>query len=65
MTFSAYRVHWFRSSALRTRWWEEATLLPEEMRRMVRFFKRFELDWMKRAKDLSATDAARAAYARK
>lgn len=40
-------------------------LLPEEMRRIVRFFKRFELDWMKRAEDLNGLDAARAAYARK
>ncbi|THG92529.1 hypothetical protein EW026_g8398, partial [Hermanssonia centrifuga] len=42
-------VHWFRSSALRSRWDEEQRLLLEEMARTVRFFMYYEQKWKREA----------------
>ncbi|KAJ3544346.1 hypothetical protein NM688_g5753 [Phlebia brevispora] len=62
----AYRVHWLKSHALSLRWQEEVLLLRAEMRRTVRYFKFYEMDWTKRAAAAEAVrDNARMAYARK
>ncbi|TFK79155.1 hypothetical protein K466DRAFT_456260, partial [Polyporus arcularius HHB13444] len=42
----ARRVHWFRSSALYTRWKEELDIVEEEMKRTVRFFMYWERRWL-------------------
>ncbi|THG98302.1 hypothetical protein EW026_g3863 [Hermanssonia centrifuga] len=59
----AVRVHWFRTSALKERWYEQILLVQEEMRRTVRFFKYYEDDWTVAAE--SSKCRGRAAYARK
>ncbi|PIL28435.1 hypothetical protein GSI_08469 [Ganoderma sinense ZZ0214-1] len=62
----ARRVHWSRSSATHTRWYEEVQLLMEEMKRTVRFFHYYRYQWettMRREED--AGNAGAAAYARK
>ncbi|KAI0687632.1 hypothetical protein C8T65DRAFT_700875 [Cerioporus squamosus] len=43
---TAQRVHWFRSSALYTRWKEELNIVDEEMKRTVRFFMYWERRWL-------------------
>lgn len=68
------RAHWFRSSALVTRWHEELLLVPEEMRRTVRYHYYFNMKWSAAAKAYDEKkdekgnekpDLARAAYSRK
>ena len=62
----ASRVNWFRTSALRSRWWEEEYLLAEEMRRTVRFFKWHKTDWEFIAQEREAQERyGEAGYARK
>ncbi|GJE98479.1 hypothetical protein PsYK624_147110 [Phanerochaete sordida] len=60
------KVHWFRVSALRARWWEEQEVVLEEMRRTVRFFKYHHWIWLERgsARELEGL-LGEAAYARK
>ncbi|RDX46393.1 hypothetical protein OH76DRAFT_1356133 [Lentinus brumalis] len=57
------RVHWFRTSALCKRWWEEERLVREEMNRTVRFFVFYRNLWT----DTSTlgSDKSASAYARK
>lgn len=65
-TYIAVRAFWFRTSALHTRWHEEILLVPEEMRRTVRFHYYFNAKWLSAAKDHEdGGDRGRAAYARK
>ncbi|THG97971.1 hypothetical protein EW026_g4122 [Hermanssonia centrifuga] len=59
----AVRVHWFRTSALKQRWYEQTLLLSEEMKRTARFFKYYENHWMAAAERSDC--AGRAGYARK
>ncbi|OCH83973.1 hypothetical protein OBBRIDRAFT_742414, partial [Obba rivulosa] len=62
----AIRVHWFRRSALKARWTEEKLLVEEEMRRTVRFFQHWRLEWTCRSeRDMESGQAGRAAYGRK
>lgn len=74
--FKAIRTHWFRTKALKTRWQEEVLLLPEEMRRTVRYHNHYRLQWLSisersedagRAGSISerSEHAGKAAYARK
>lgn len=45
--FSAViEVHWFRISALKSRWEEEAEVVVEEMKRTIRFFKFQQDHWL-------------------
>ena len=46
---AALRAHWFRMSATAARWEEEKALVPEEMRRTLRFFGFFECHWLTKA----------------
>ena len=60
------RVHWFRSSAVHTRWEEEVRLLEEEMRRTLRFYAYHRAQWEDRAQNRTqAQEYGAAAYARK
>ena len=43
------KVHWFRMSALRSRWEEERKLVREEMQRTVRFFHFKRVQWLSKA----------------
>ena len=65
--FIAIKVHWFRMSALQSRWWEEAEVVKEEMCRTVRFFKFHEDVWLQRGEDdlVQEEFGGRGAYARK
>ena len=59
-------VHWFRMSALKSRWEEEAALVVEEMKRTVRFFKFNQDSWLEVGDESEeAGHLGRAAYARK
>ncbi|PSR71492.1 hypothetical protein PHLCEN_2v12632 [Hermanssonia centrifuga] len=59
-------VHWFRCNALKTRWSEQSELLPEEMRRTVRFFEYHKAEWRNKAEAEDARDMpGNAAYARR
>ena len=60
------KVHWFRMSALKSRWEEEDALVIEEMKRCTRFFKRSHHDWLLRG-DAHEREGQHgyAAYARK
>ena len=63
---SVRRVHWFRSSAVHTRWEEEVRLLEEEMRRTLRFHAYHRAQWEDRAQNRTeAQEYGAAAYARK
>ncbi|KAH9911315.1 hypothetical protein B0H21DRAFT_704746, partial [Amylocystis lapponica] len=63
------RVHWFRRSALRTRWHEELLLVEEEMRRTLRFFGHWKVQWARTAaaheREERVGSDARAAFARR
>ncbi len=60
------RVHWFRTSALCKRWWEEEKLLREEMCRTVRFFVFYRTWWSARAdRENVLGDRCSSPYARK
>ena len=63
---SAVRAFWFRMSAVKTRWWEESVLVPEEMRRTYRYFLYYQKDRLERAKgwDVEGNEGA-AGYARR
>lgn len=63
---AAIKVHWFRMSALSSRWWEEDGTVIEEMRRSVRYFKCEEDMWLRKGEEAEerGEDGA-AAYARK
>lgn len=53
-------------SALKSRWFEDAGVAHEEMRRAVRFFKHFEDRWLQMGKKFEESGLdGRAAYARK
>ncbi|KIP12369.1 hypothetical protein PHLGIDRAFT_113846 [Phlebiopsis gigantea 11061_1 CR5-6] len=63
---AAIKVHWFRMSALKSRWWEEVEVVQEEMRRTVRFFKFSEDEWLQRGeREEEAGFEGGASYARK
>ncbi|KAI0349199.1 hypothetical protein OH77DRAFT_121712 [Trametes cingulata] len=47
----AARAHWFRHSALKTRWEEEVNVRLEEMWRTATFFAVQEAQWLEYAKD--------------
>ncbi|KAI1789500.1 hypothetical protein LXA43DRAFT_892819 [Ganoderma leucocontextum] len=60
------RVHWFRSSAVCTRWKEEVRLLEEEMRRTLRFHAYHRDQWEAHLrKKIASQEPGAAAYARK
>ena len=64
--FVAIKVHWFRLSATTSRWKEEKQVVPEEMRRVVRTFKRHHHDWLERGLEHAGKSRPGAAsYARK
>ncbi|ETW79406.1 hypothetical protein HETIRDRAFT_452615 [Heterobasidion irregulare TC 32-1] len=58
------KVHWFRRSALKTRWQEQLMLVEEEMCRILRFFDYHEELWRSRVTSGGGT-AGLSAYARK
>lgn len=59
-------VHWFRMSALKSRWEEEAHVVVEEMKRTVRFFKFQQDHWLQEGdKHEDCNSLGHAAYARK
>ncbi|KIP01467.1 hypothetical protein PHLGIDRAFT_123325 [Phlebiopsis gigantea 11061_1 CR5-6] len=59
-------VHWFRMSALKSRWEEEAHVVIEEMKRTIRFFKFQQDHWLQEGdKHEKHKCLGHAAYARK
>ena len=62
---TAIKVHWFRTSATKSRWAEEKGIVCEEMKRVVRSFKFNHHRWLKRGHELEAKSLGGAAYARK
>ena len=67
LTLSAViEVHWFRMSALKSRWEEEMSVVIEEMKRTVRFFKFHHDVWLQKGVSFDREGlGSTAAYARK
>ncbi|GJE92976.1 hypothetical protein PsYK624_091350 [Phanerochaete sordida] len=63
---NAVKVHWFRTSATKSRWEEEYGAVLEEMRRSTRFYKFKHHEWLDAGDSQEAAgNAGHAAYARK
>lgn len=63
---TAVKVHWFRTSANKSRWTEENRVVKREIQRTTRFFKYHQHDWLLSAEARDAEQkSGHASYARK